>query len=77
MYINIHTHTQPVYDLCYQHEGEIMAIGKGIIFYCYLWGFFKLIICTQILNDYFIQRIIERNTCKTFTATELYDIRNG
>jgi len=28
-----------------------------------MWSFFKLIICTQSLNDYFIQRIIEINTC--------------
>lgn len=72
--INIYTHTQPIYDLCYQREGKIMAIGKGIIFYCYMWSFFKLIICTQILNDYFIQRIIERNTYLRLSLLPSYTI---
>jgi len=42
IYVYKYIHTQPIYDLCYQREGEIMAIGKGIIFYCYMWSFFKL-----------------------------------
>lgn len=67
-------YTQPIYNLCYQLEGKIMKIGEGNIFYCYMWSFFELIMYTQILNDYFIQRIIERITSLRLSLVLSYTI---
>jgi hypothetical protein len=59
--LKIYIHNQSITSY-YQSESIVMTIRKGNVFYCYMWSFFKLIICTQIFNYYFIQRIVERNT---------------